>query len=349
MMASTSTCPQVMSTSTSTLVIIERVEDYGKAKNATLPRKRGRGNIVAELPPLPMESELFTPPVDKGDRREKSIKVLGEKLLAMMPNEGTLEVEVDKMARELKADIKRVYNICNVLEGLRLMERQGRNVWKWQGREGLPTTLLLLKQMSEQQNMKGQMDMARKVLAKKLIVNFIGNKADAKHNLVMMTQKLMMMFLILPQTRTLSLSIASIIIHGPGLSGNKMRTSLQRLGDISRVLQSMGLLAEVRVKKEGGSKGTISYQYVGLEVPTVFVMNVWSQDVEMEEEIAAVSSIIVEDGREMVERTEKVAVSAGDEGEPGCGDSRKKGDLLQVLPSDRVKVMEGEGEKMLDF
>eukprot|EP00092_Neocalanus_flemingeri_P098969 GFUD01126238.1.p1 GENE.GFUD01126238.1~~GFUD01126238.1.p1 ORF type:complete len:366 (+),score=135.50 GFUD01126238.1:54-1151(+) len=335
MMASTSTCPQVMSTSTSTLVIIERVEDYGKAnaKNATLPRKRaGRGNVVAELPPLPMESELFTPPVDKGDKGEKSIKLLGEKLLAMMPKEGTLEVEVDKMARELKVGIQRVYNICNVLEGLRLMERHGKKVWKWQGKERLLPGLMLLKQMSEQQDMKGQVDMARKVLAKELPEDSISNKAIKKYNLVMMTQKMMMMFLVLPQPRTLPLTVASIIIHGPGLS----RASLQRLGDIGMILQSVGLLAKVRVKKEGDIKGTIAYQYVGLKIPTMPILDVEPKDVEMEEELAAVSNIIVENGRQMVESTEERAMSRG--GEEGARNR-------EIVEMSELGVMAGGGEE----
>eukprot|EP00092_Neocalanus_flemingeri_P027671 GFUD01030036.1.p1 GENE.GFUD01030036.1~~GFUD01030036.1.p1 ORF type:complete len:345 (+),score=128.74 GFUD01030036.1:53-1087(+) len=314
------------STSTSTLVIIERVEDYGKAKaKATLPRKRaGRGNVVAELPPLPMESELFTPPVDKGDKGEKSIKRLGEKLLAMMPKEGTLEVEVDKMARELKVGIQRVYNICNVLEGLRLMERQGKKVWKWQGKERLLPGLMLLKQMSEQQDMKGQVDMARKVLAKELPEDSINNKSNTKLNLVMMTEKMMMMFLILPQPRTLPLTVASIIIHGPGMS----RASLQRLGDIGMILQSVGLLAKVRVKKEGDIKGTIAYQYVGL--------NIESKDAEMEEELSAVSNIIVEDGREMVEGTEERAIYSGDK------QGKRNREMVEMS---EFGALTGDGEK----
>eukprot|EP00092_Neocalanus_flemingeri_P098966 GFUD01126235.1.p1 GENE.GFUD01126235.1~~GFUD01126235.1.p1 ORF type:complete len:344 (+),score=136.67 GFUD01126235.1:68-1033(+) len=291
---------------------------------------------MAELPPLPLEMELFTPLVDRGNRREKSIKLLGEKLLAMMPKEGTLEVEVDKMARKLKTGIQRVYNICNVLEGLSLMKRQGRNVWKWQGREGLLPTMMLLKQMSEQQDMKGQVDMARKVLAKELPEDSINNKSNTKLNLVMMTEKMMMMFLILPQPRTLPLTVASIIIHGPGLSSYKLRASLQRLGDISMILQSVGLLAKVREKKEGDIKGTIAYQYVGLKIPTMPILDVEPKDVEMEEELAAVSNIIVENGRQMVESTEERAMSRG--GEEGARNR-------EIVEMSELGVMAGGGEE----
>eukprot|EP00092_Neocalanus_flemingeri_P098965 GFUD01126234.1.p1 GENE.GFUD01126234.1~~GFUD01126234.1.p1 ORF type:complete len:336 (+),score=134.66 GFUD01126234.1:68-1009(+) len=283
---------------------------------------------MAELPPLPLEMELFTPLVDRGNRREKSIKLLGEKLLAMMPKEGTLEVEVDKMARKLKTGIQRVYNICNVLEGLSLMKRQGRNVWKWQGREGLLPTMMLLKQMSEQQDMKGQVDMARKVLAKELPEDSIKSKSN--------TEKMMMMFLILPQPRTLPLTVASIIIHGPGLSSYKLRASLQRLGDISMILQSVGLLAKVREKKEGDIKGTIAYQYVGLKIPTMPILDVEPKDVEMEEELAAVSNIIVENGRQMVESTEERAMSRG--GEEGARNR-------EIVEMSELGVMAGGGEE----
>eukprot|EP00092_Neocalanus_flemingeri_P100806 GFUD01128793.1.p1 GENE.GFUD01128793.1~~GFUD01128793.1.p1 ORF type:complete len:254 (+),score=85.02 GFUD01128793.1:116-763(+) len=209
--------------------------------------------------------------------------------------------------------------------------------------------MMLLKRMSEQQDMKGQVDMARKVLAKELLEDSIKNKSNTKLNLVMMTEKMMMMFLILPKPRTLPLTVASLIIHGPGLSGNKKTVSLQRLGDIGMILQSVGLLAKVRVKKEGDIKGTIAYQYVGL--------NIESKDAEMEEELSAVSNIIVEDGREMVEGTEERAIYSGDKQgkrnremvemsefgvmagggveETSCSSSQEKEEGVQELPLNR--------------
>ena len=54
-------------------------------KRSKVFKRVGKGNILADLPPLPMEEELFSSPVDKRNRKAKSINVLVEALVAMMP------------------------------------------------------------------------------------------------------------------------------------------------------------------------------------------------------------------------------------------------------------------------
>ena len=120
--------------------------------------------------------------------------------------------------------------------------------------------------------------------------------SGSKYNLVMMSQKLMMMFLILPQSSRILLLEASIIIHGAVLTDIKRKSSLKRLGDISKIFVSVGLVAEVVMKKKGDSKKDISYQYVGQKVPQLVpVFNTQCKDVEMVEDIAAVRDIVEDD------------------------------------------------------
>ena len=65
----------------------------------------------------------------------------------------------------------------------------------------------------------------------------------------------------------------------------KRKSSMHRLGDIAKILGSVGLVAEV-MKKKGDSKKVISYQHV---VPhLLLVLNTRCKDVEMVEELAAV-------------------------------------------------------------
>ena len=110
----------------------------------------------------------------------------------------------------------------------------------------------------------------------------------------MMSQKLMMMFLTLPQSMPLLLLEASIIIHGPVLMNAKRKSSMQRLGDIAKILGSVGLVAKV-MNKKGDSKKNISYQYVGQDVPHMLsVLNTQCEDVEMVEDLAAVRDIVEE-------------------------------------------------------
>ena len=77
------------STSSNTALVIEPVVDKVKRW------KRGKGDILRELPPPPLAKNLSTPLV----RKKANIMVLAEAVIGMMPMEGMLVVEVDKVAR----------------------------------------------------------------------------------------------------------------------------------------------------------------------------------------------------------------------------------------------------------
>ena len=171
------------------------------------------------------------------------LKVLAEAVMSMMPMEGKFVVEVDKMARVLETKKDKVFAICNVREGLRLMERQSMNMYMWQGRTVLMSTLMMLKQMGEKEDMMGQLSLVRNFIN----LNIIGELQrviQAKES-----QKLMMMFLTLPQSMSLLLE-ASIIIDGPVLMNAKRKYSMQRLEDIAKIIASVGLVAKVMKKKK---------------------------------------------------------------------------------------------------
>ena len=92
------------------LILMENVVD-------TSPKRmRGKGGFMPELPPLPMEKDLFIPPVEKGNRAERSILMLTETFLSMMPQEGSEVVKIKETASIMKTSIKRVYTICNCLQ-----------------------------------------------------------------------------------------------------------------------------------------------------------------------------------------------------------------------------------------
>jgi hypothetical protein len=199
--------------------------------------------------------------------------------------------------RVLETKKDKVFAICNVMEGLRLMLRQSINVYMWQGRMALVSTLMMLKQMAEKEDMMGQLSMVRNFINQDSMGELQGvlnakESPGLKYNLVMMSQKLMMMFLTLPQSMPLLLLEASIIIHGHVLTDVKRKSSMQRLGDIAKILGSVGLVAKV-MNKKGDSKKNISYQYVGQEVPQLLsVLNTQCEDVEMVEDLVAVRDIV---------------------------------------------------------
>jgi hypothetical protein len=66
------------------LVVIEPVLMKAR-KELSGGRKRGKGDFMPVFPPLPLESDLFTPPVGERNVRKADLKVLAEAVVSMMP------------------------------------------------------------------------------------------------------------------------------------------------------------------------------------------------------------------------------------------------------------------------
>jgi len=243
-------------------------------------KKSGNWRGGKELPPLPLESELFTPPVDKGNRAERSISVLAETFLSMMPSQGKKVVMIKETANMMNTSPKRVYTICNVLEGLRFMERKGQNMYEWKGRKLLMPTMMLLMQMALNENM---VERIRNVITSedsKLMQQLLDQseiRKDPDHfmalNICMLTQKLMMVFMALPPPKVISLPDAATVIHGAGVKGKQRNVCLQKLWDVSKILQEVGLIQKVTIR-QGSEKPVLAYQYVGEKVELVTVERV---------------------------------------------------------------------------
>ena len=140
------------------------------------------------------------------------------------------------------------------------MVRTDRNMYERQGRRVLMPTMMLLRKMAEKQNMMEKLDMAS---TEEQGVENVPISLPDKLNICMMTQKLLMMFLVLPQPKVLSLSVASTTMYEAGQAANMKRGSLQKLLDISKILQGLGILRKVKVTV-GMDKAVFAYQYVGL-------------------------------------------------------------------------------------
>jgi len=295
-----------MSSSTS-LVVIGPVVAKVNVKSSP-GGSRGMGDILPELPPLPREEELFTPPREREVTRKVDMRVTVKMLMMMMSREGKSRVEVDKMSMLLDISKDKMYLICNVLEGLRLMLMKGRNVYEWQGKALLIPTMMMLKKMAEKEDIMGQLVMASKLVAnsgeydQQPPAACSRIKEPEKLNVVMTTQKVMMMFLVTQEPNILPLDEMSIIIHGTDLTKLKRAMSIRRLNDICKILAGVGLV-EVELQDDENS-----YKYIGPEVPKLAIVNS-NEDLEekmvdeipdeMLEEITAVENIL-EDEKEVV-------------------------------------------------
>jgi len=283
------------------LVVIEPVVSKVKAKSSL-------GGSKVKLPPLPREEDLFTPLRKKKLAKKVDVIVTVKMLMIMMSTrEGMSRVEVDKMSMSLDISRDMMYLIFNVLEGLRWMIMKGRNVFEWQGKTLLLPTMMILKKMAEKEDIIGQLVMASKHVANSGVCDqqppaaCSRIKEPVKLNVVMTTQKVLMMFLVSEQPNILSIDEMSILIHGTDLTKLKRMMSTKRLNNICKILAGVGLL-EVKLRD-----GKNSYKYVGPEVPKVVNVNS-NEDLEekmdeeipdeMLEEITVVENIL-EEGKEV--------------------------------------------------
>ena len=83
--------------------------------------KKMRMETIPQLPPLPLESDLFTPPVTK-----KGIDQECPDLLTWLDTAGNkVTFNIDEVATLLQADVKKLFLTCNVLESVQMLTKTG--------------------------------------------------------------------------------------------------------------------------------------------------------------------------------------------------------------------------------
>ena len=167
-----------------------------------------------------------------------------------------------------------------------------------------------------------------------------------KHlNICMMTQNLLMMFLVLPQPKVLSLSVASTIIHGAGQAANMKRGGLQKLLDISKILQGLGILRKVKVTV-GMDRAVFAYQYVGQEVELVTLVEV-EETGRLEEDLEGGTSL-EEDSEDKANADDNNVLMCEDDGTVELKQSSRVEEKKERRKMVRLKFFGDEVEKMRD-
>jgi len=275
------------------------VDNKPRAEEAPTVKSR-RDNPLPELPP---ESALFIPPTERGNRKDKSLGLLAEKMLQNYPymlNHGEfLEVQLDDTAKQLNTERRRIYDIVNVFEAVQIMSKVGKNVYNWHGRTYLIHSLAWLRQLGVKLGMQEQYRMAKE--QERDMMNDIENMSPLQSprlvspatglspmvspygspglspygspndpsgtSMGINTQKFLMLFLVMPRPAKLTLDFAARVIHGPNPNDKAKVTRVRRLYDIANILQALGLIRKVQIP-EGKSKKP-AFEYIGPEVEKV--------------------------------------------------------------------------------
>jgi len=212
------------------------------------------------LPPLPEEADLFVPQM-----KSKNLEQCCAELLVLLED---LEVGQSFSVQQLsllleECDERRLVLICEVLEALAMVRKTGSDL-EWVGREMVDEQLVRLHKEALEQGLLQQMR-----------IGFVGGMEDdaakikMKLSTLQLAQKLVMIFLVVPEPRTLQLGLACKIIY----AGSKQPVVAQAwLAEIATVLVSLGLLRKVYlVDKTNPKLKTSAYQFVGTTVEVVDV------------------------------------------------------------------------------
>ena len=269
-----------------------RDHPYGvKQTSASQQPARYREEMVVVQPVQPKTkakvkagggSDMFTPPPEKGvNRKEKSLGLLAERMLAGLPENvqsgESMELQLDDTAKMLQTERRRIYDIVNVFEAVQIMSKVGKNVYQWHGRTFLLQSLAWLRQLALKLGMEEQYKVARDQEIQTMIHNQenvnienvspgtfsplaspspLSSPLMSPYNspndpngtsMGINTQKFLMLFLVTPAPQTLTLDFAAKVIHGSHQVEKTRLTRIRRLYDIANILQSLELIRKVQV------------------------------------------------------------------------------------------------------
>jgi len=233
----------------SSFLVIEPVEPVEPSKQTS---SKSAAKRTWKLPPLPLESELFIPPEDDEDESD-TIKVTDVPYLVNIlfditkSNEKETIYNMKQLETQYFIDRILFSRICDVFEGLRILNRVNRLEFVWCGMEKLMPSLLILKRMSFNEK-------------------YGVNEEMNTRNIVMLTQILLIEFMRLPPPKIISVESAVLHFCGEGITHGKKFTESKKILLICTVLQKIGLL----VPEGTTRRKTVSYRYIGPETPLVF-------------------------------------------------------------------------------
>lgn len=200
-------------------------------------------------------------------RKTKSLGVLAQTFCAQYEHlPAGSEVIIDQLAARLGVERRRIYDVVNIFESLKLVVKKAKNTYAWMGQAHLPAQFGILQHEAvfdypaaalEQGLIAEALDGTTVALGR---AKFRDPKKDNK-SLTRLSQQFLQLFLV--GNGTVSLPEASDKIHGKPVeaenavaAARSLKTKIRRLYDIANVFLAVGFLRKLDDKDEPGATTT---------------------------------------------------------------------------------------------
>ncbi|KAL6767428.1 hypothetical protein ACKKBF_B35190 [Auxenochlorella protothecoides x Auxenochlorella symbiontica] len=201
------------------------------------------GGSPAPAAPRPERPEGYS-------RKAKSLSLLCENFISRFGIPGTV-ISLDGSARSLGVERRRIYDIVNVLESVKVVEKVQKNQYAWHGLERLATSLAELRAQAEAELAEvgaGGDD------------SLTGLDERKEKSMTRLSQRFVQMFM-LSKTKSLGLDEAARALLGGSEDAGHFKTKVRRLYDIANILSALHLIEKAHV----GEKGRPGFQWLGPE------------------------------------------------------------------------------------
>ncbi|XP_041006188.1 E2F transcription factor-like E2FF isoform X2 [Juglans microcarpa x Juglans regia] len=171
-------------------------------------------------------------------RKEKSLGLLCSNFLRLYSEEGVATFELDDAASKLGVERRRMYDVVNILESIRIIAKKGKNQYSWKGFGEVPRALEELKVSKNIENGVPS-SLQNNWEARSTASLRRDNRRDK--SLVILTQSFIKLFLCSDMDFIL-LDDAAQALLGDNHDTTALRTKVRRLYDIANVFSSMNMI-----------------------------------------------------------------------------------------------------------
>ncbi|KAL4480520.1 hypothetical protein ABPG72_022275 [Tetrahymena utriculariae] len=209
------------------LVPRNQVSMMSEKQNGYLSKKKNQAssNILAQNRQQAQGTQILKREILNYSRREKSLEELSKKFLSLFLDKEESMLSLDKITNQLGVERRRIYDIINILESLKLVSRKGKNNYKWNGFQKIYETITQFDQKS---------------LTKKEEQELTQEPQKREKSLEMLSIGFLKLFLHWKSTMTLE--EAARKLSSKQIDDHKIKTKIRRLYDIANVFKSLGLI-----------------------------------------------------------------------------------------------------------